>query len=291
MLIINKLLLLSVAIGLTLNSLSQNILLNIPVDPHNPFGDISDYKNEVAHSYLAPTFKQNKSKDDSSALYLGVRQFLEIDPTPIIEFQEGYLTLSINLKFENEPFDKNKLVMLFGQSDNIGLMFDHENMTLFDVEELFSYKLENLDSWFNIKLSYFKDSTVQLLVNDSIVQTAKRTSNNLLNNSTLGIGKFYDDYAYASIDSIQIKTGFKKTNSLLKKVKENIFVYPNPVKSKIFVKTNSKKGLNLELFDVDGKLLTTKKSNNLNVEGIKPGVYLLKINYENINVTERIIKK
>ncbi len=59
---------------------------------------------------------------------------------------------------------------------------------------------------------------------------------------------------------------------------QNIFsVYPNPVSTTLFVKTNSQNVSYTELFNINGQLISTQSENKINVESLTPGVYLIKI--------------
>jgi len=74
---------------------------------------------------------------------------------------------------------------------------------------------------------------------------------------------------------------------------DNIKLYPNPCKDKLFI--NSSQNIKLiEIFDVSGKKLITLKNLNttyekLNIKNYKPGIYFLKIFTDNEITTRRII--
>ena len=81
----------------------------------------------------------------------------------------------------------------------------------------------------------------------------------------------------------------------------NFQVYPNPAKSQIFIKDESKtlKNISVEIYDVAGRNLKNPKVQNLsaneisvNVDGLLPQSYIVKV-YENKNLilTQKIIKE
>ena len=81
----------------------------------------------------------------------------------------------------------------------------------------------------------------------------------------------------------------------------NFQVYPNPAKSQIFIKDESKtlKNISVEIYDVAGRNLKNPKVQNLsaneisvNVDGLLPQSYIIKV-YENKNLilTQKIIKE
>jgi Secretion system C-terminal sorting domain len=69
----------------------------------------------------------------------------------------------------------------------------------------------------------------------------------------------------------------------------NLVIYPNPTKNTF--KIESKFDIdNVELFSLDGKLITISKENNLyNVSNISSGIYNLKLQIENRIITKKLI--
>jgi len=72
-------------------------------------------------------------------------------------------------------------------------------------------------------------------------------------------------------------------------------VYPNPVKNTLKLETSEALNLNVELFDITGKLIKTElfrgTSNQLNLKGLPVGVYLLSVKSSNKSRTFKIIKE
>lgn len=73
-----------------------------------------------------------------------------------------------------------------------------------------------------------------------------------------------------------------------------INIYPNPTSGLVNIET-SNTGVSYHVFDLNGRILMDGLLNNsltiIDLGGLKPGVYFIKVNSENKTVTERIIKK
>ncbi len=118
-----------------------------------------------------------------------------------------------------------------------------------------------------------------------------------------------DNNAFLRVDnhsSVHVGTVTWTVNKTLGAVdvsanQRNFTIYPNPVKSQIFIKDENKKFSNVtvEIFDASGRSLKTPQvqmiSNgevSVNVEGLLPQNYIIKV-YENKNLilTQKIIKE
>ena len=78
---------------------------------------------------------------------------------------------------------------------------------------------------------------------------------------------------------------------------ESISVYPNPVSTNLFVKTNSLKGSALLfIYDMTGKLIrserifSTERSVQVNVEALQSGVYTIEVINSNSTIRKRFVK-
>jgi extracellular elastinolytic metalloproteinase len=78
----------------------------------------------------------------------------------------------------------------------------------------------------------------------------------------------------------------------------DIRVYPNPTSGQFNVKINQFVGkINIQVIDINGRLVLEVKEDNFNNEktidlsGFQSGVYLLRVNSEEANFTQKIIKK
>lgn len=73
-----------------------------------------------------------------------------------------------------------------------------------------------------------------------------------------------------------------------------VSIYPNPVNNgMVYIKSKTLEDKNLELFDVNGRLVfqTKLESDVLDVSAIKSGFYLLKISTEGLSATSKLIIK
>lgn len=73
---------------------------------------------------------------------------------------------------------------------------------------------------------------------------------------------------------------------------EGLNLYPNPVTNgKLYISTKNDSNKEIIIFDLLGKkvLQTLMNSKELNVSGLNPGVYIIKINEENATATRKLI--
>lgn len=73
---------------------------------------------------------------------------------------------------------------------------------------------------------------------------------------------------------------------------EGLNLYPNPVTNgKVYISTKNDSNKEIIIFDLLGKkvLQTLMNSKELNVSGLNPGVYIIKINEENATATRKLI--
>ena len=71
-----------------------------------------------------------------------------------------------------------------------------------------------------------------------------------------------------------------------------IVMYPNPVNNKLFIKSQSEDLIKVEIYSVFGNLVksTTKNLNEINVEDLSSGLYLIKIFTLEASVSKKLIK-
>lgn len=77
---------------------------------------------------------------------------------------------------------------------------------------------------------------------------------------------------------------------------EGLQIYPNPVTNKqVVVSTESKTAKQIELFDLLGKKVFTTQSESertvLQLDDLKPGVYLIRITEKKQTVTRKLVLK
>lgn len=107
-------------------------------------------------------------------------------------------------------------------------------------------------------------------------------------------------YLYIIILFLTISLGGFAQNKANNNQKDNqiegLQIYPNPVTEKqVVVSTASNSTKQIELFDLLGKKVYATESNTervvLQLEDLKPGVYLIRINENNQTVTRKLVLK
>ena len=104
-------------------------------------------------------------------------------------------------------------------------------------------------------------------------------SDNDSGNARVGI----DDLSWTCYSSLSIADNGLDTSS----------IYPNPVKSKLYINLASNQNTIVEIFDILGKrVLKTQinSSDSINVQTLKSGVYILKLTQNNSSVSKKLIK-
>lgn len=81
--------------------------------------------------------------------------------------------------------------------------------------------------------------------------------------------------------------------SVLEATIDTIEIYPNPVKNEIHIKSETNPVINIEIFDINGKLVLTKKNNldTIIVNKLPSGVYFIKLYTQNNNTSWKFIKE
>ena len=70
---------------------------------------------------------------------------------------------------------------------------------------------------------------------------------------------------------------------------ETISVYPNPAHDKLFV--NAENIQRIDIYDVTGHMVMSSTENEINVSGLNPGMYFIRVNCGDEVYTERVIIK
>lgn len=78
------------------------------------------------------------------------------------------------------------------------------------------------------------------------------------------------------------------------RVEDQFRIYPNPVKNGVFTIENNKNNTSAEIYDISGRLIKAaqkldKGANKISIDGVKKGVYLVKINTDGSAVTTKKI--
>ncbi len=92
-----------------------------------------------------------------------------------------------------------------------------------------------------------------------------------------------DDLSWTCYSSLSIADNGLDTSS----------IYPNPVKSKLYINLASNENTIVEIYDILGKkVLKTQinSSDSINVQTLKSGVYILKLTQNNSSVSKKLIK-
>ncbi|MEF3078806.1 endonuclease [Winogradskyella poriferorum] len=144
------------------------------------------------------------------------------------------------------------------------------------------------------------DGSLDVLVNGSLVgtipysdaeQTTTLSNINLEGSITVEISDNdsgsarvgIDDLSWTCYSSLSIADNDLDTSS----------IYPNPVKSKLYINLASNENTVVEIFDILGKrVLKTQinSSDSINVQTLKSGVYILKLTQNNSSVSKKLIK-
>lgn len=99
--------------------------------------------------------------------------------------------------------------------------------------------------------------------------------------------------SYLYVDNLNFTGNATSVKELL--ASNNISIYPNPSsQNEIHVSTNNEKLLSIEIMSVDGKLINqielSKQSNTVDISGLAPGQYIIKLNTESNVYTSKFIK-
>ena len=79
-------------------------------------------------------------------------------------------------------------------------------------------------------------------------------------------------------------------HSVAENTAETISVYPNPAHDFIVIRTNNDSPLQgVELYSVTGQIVLSSTENKINVSGLEPGIYFVRINCGDNIITERVI--
>lgn len=77
-------------------------------------------------------------------------------------------------------------------------------------------------------------------------------------------------------------------------IQDSVSLYPNPVKDKLTVDLISYSDTQIEIFDILGKRVfktQIKGDSVLNLESLKSGIYILKINQDNSSISKKLVKQ
>jgi hypothetical protein len=91
------------------------------------------------------------------------------------------------------------------------------------------------------------------------------------------------------IDNVTFSSGALSSNSFSQI--DGLKMYPNPAKNNLFIETALNSDINVSVIDVLGKeVINSKVSNNaVNISGLTPGIYIVKITEEGKTSTKKLI--
>lgn len=94
------------------------------------------------------------------------------------------------------------------------------------------------------------------------------------------------------IDNIQLWENYDATAVNHKTAKPDVSLYPNPVESSFQIITNATMK-NVKIYDVSGQMVKeiTRNFNQINVEELSTGLYIVKIDSEVGTMTQKMLKK
>ncbi|MDG1476789.1 MAG: T9SS type A sorting domain-containing protein [Vicingaceae bacterium] len=75
-----------------------------------------------------------------------------------------------------------------------------------------------------------------------------------------------------------------------KDINNEIKIYPNPSKTKFQIITNTQIK-SIDLFNIDGRKILTTKNNEIDIEKLSKGIYILKVHLQNGTQIRKIIKE
>ncbi len=145
----------------------------------------------------------------------------------------------------------------------------------------------------------FSNNTVFLFINPTIGGTATPTASYVPTVAITGIGGFVfrQDSATLTptaitVDELTIDSvlNFTLSNQSFSQI-DGLKMYPNPAKNNLFIETALNSDINVSIIDVLGKeVINSKVSNNaVNISGLNPGIYIVKISEEGKTSTKKLI--
>ncbi len=108
------------------------------------------------------------------------------------------------------------------------------------------------------------------------------------NDTDLFLSLFHPYNGWSHQGCEEIITGIKDTKS-----NENISIYPNPAKNNISIK-NIDRETTFKILNINGDIIIhgiISESNEINIEDLSKGIYLIELENENMVVVRKIIKK
>lgn len=165
----------------------------------------------------------------------------------------------------------------------------------------------NNGQWYHLVTTY-DGSKIKIYMNGALIKTqnlAINTSNTINNlfkigatpstSSWLTLNAAIDDLKIfdVALTDVQVSSLFNGTlaTSESSKTENHIYIYPNPAKDVVFVKSE-KQITKIELYDYSGKKLKESTSKEMNISSLPRGNYLIKITDKEGNTqTKNLVKE
>ncbi|MFS4427957.1 T9SS type A sorting domain-containing protein [Chryseobacterium sp. S90] len=145
----------------------------------------------------------------------------------------------------------------------------------------------NANTWYRVKI-VSTATGIQYFLNDALIYTGQPFSNNNINRMDF----VHDNYGgSAYIDNIKINNEASLSTRDAVKNDVKLSIYPNPATEVIKI-TTPNKIKHVEVYDMSGKRVdVTLSGDQVNVRNLSSGAYLLNVETEGRNFTEKFIKK
>ncbi|PWN61122.1 T9SS type A sorting domain-containing protein [Chryseobacterium viscerum] len=145
----------------------------------------------------------------------------------------------------------------------------------------------NANTWYRVKV-VSTATGIQYYLNDTLIYTGQPYSNSNINRMDF----VHDNYGgSAYIDNIKINNEAALSTKDAVKNDVKLSIYPNPATEFIKI-TTPNKIKHVEVYDMSGKRVdVTLNGDHVNVRNLSSGAYLLNIETDGRNFTEKFIKK
>ena len=181
-----------------------------------------------------------------------------------------------------------------------GIQFQYGiSATTATADIVWSPNLYNVNSTHYLVLGYnFTNNLLALYENPTIGGSASATVSATPATALTSIANFVfrQDSATSTpamtLDELKITTtpNFTLSNQSFSQI-DGLKMYPNPAKNNLFIETALNSDINVSIIDVLGKeVINSKVSNNaVNISGLTPGMYIVKITEEGKTSTKKLI--
>lgn len=203
---------------------------------------------------------------------------------------EGFGGSDYQIDFYNVSGTNYNIVSAVGVGFAAGA-FKYANMGIASPELVTTTTNIAAQTWANFKIVVDKQAnTLEYFVNNASVGTSGLGANQNINLvdftfDDYGTGFYVDNIVTTDMSNLSVEdTGTKENVSLT--------LYPNPASDFVNIKIADKVN-SVEVFDLSGKLMVKDRSgkNEINIQTLTPGNYLIKVNTEKSSITKKFTKK